>query len=890
VSTDLERKSPTTSKLANFTVRLVPSISTEEKRVSISIAWAFAMSVLYSRPHVSIGYFGATSSDSTLGNNFRTPLTTSLLGQGWRAVLAKFMGSSVGEEPSNQGPSALSVQTTVIRELAQDTAVSPGFPKLLQRRTYYPYETALEWRADESEFRFQCHWDSTIFTEVKIRGVIDSFRCELQSMHRLQQDVTQISPPSDGKQTTSPLDSPSESALSTPCTEISEVTDTAEQGKSDDISAHDKEVMLELNSRDIPVATRTISQLVSDSYSHQPEAIAVASWDRDLSYKALENLSQALAAHLRHNIGTQPVPILTVFGKSALGVVVLLAVIRSGHYYVPMDPSHPLARKKTVFEQARCRMVLTSAESEQTCMGLESPSTLAITWDFLERLSCSNDGSADASSIDGIGVVLFTSGSTGKPKGAVLSHRAISTSLMDHGAYLGLDSSSRMLSFASYAFDAHLWDTWTCLIYRGTVCIPNDSERTNDLQGYINRAQVSVGMLMSAALEYLEPDGMPFLKKLGVGGDAVTKSHLLPWADSKTQVFEAYGPTECSVFSSLNTQLSSEDPSDIGKPVGGRIWITDPENVDRLLPCGTEGELVITGHHIAEGYLHDIEKTEAAFVTPAWPDWVPGPRRAYRTGDLAVLDTSGTLRIRGRMDRQIKLNGLRIERGELEHHIASCDLHASLPTVEKVELATGKHQLVCFFVPSGISAPFCAILPPNEALAKIEDTVRERLSREVPASWMPNVFVFLTQMPLNTSDKIDRQHLLRLFKDSAAPPPAPQSSPTPQAKSSSQRPNETISGAAADTKDILRRAWSQVLGIDASQITDNANFLRLGGSSMDAIKLVANLRKQSVDINTTQVLTHPILSDQASLHNQKKESSIQPEQERVRTPEPFELL
>ena len=884
-STNLETISPTTSNLANFTVNFAPSGSEEWQRISVATAWAFAISELYRRPDVSIEYLKPLGSDVSLHANFRVQLIPSLLEGSQRAIdgiSADFITASAADEQSNQGSSALGRQTTIIRELTEDAEALLGGLKLLQRRTYYPFETALEWQAGRSQYRFQCHWDSDIFNEVKIRVLIKSFRQHLEDMQKLHESSLPSSLQPNGKRSLSPLDSLSDSALSTPFTETTDGADNFEE-----VSAHDKKVMLEFNSREVPTATRTISHIVSESYLRHPEKIAVASWDKNLSYKTLENLSQALAAHLRQNIGTQPTPILTVFGKSALAVVVLLAVIKSGHYYVPMDPSHPFARKKTVFEQARCQTVLTSAEAEQTCVGLESPSTVTITWDFLKQLPCFDDDNIDRSSIDGIGVVLFTSGSTGKPKGAVLTHRAISTSLLDHGAFIGVDASSRMLSFASYAFDAHLWDTWTCLMYGGTVCIPNDNERTNDLQGYINRAQVTIGMLMPAALEYLEPGAMPSLKKLGVGGDAVTMSHLLPWENSNTQVFEVYGPTECSVFSSLNMQLSSDDPSDIGKPVGGGLWITDPANVNRLLPCGTEGELVITGHHVADGYLDDVVKTEAAFVTPAWPDWVPGPRRVYRTGDLAVLDSSGKLRIRGRMDRQIKINGLRIERGELEHHVASCELHASLPIVEKIEVTPGKHQLACFFVPRGISAPFCAILPPNEALAKIEDTVRERLAGEVPASWVPNVFVFLTQMPLNTSDKIDRQHLLRIFKESGMPSP-PQAVAPHETSNSDERMN--IPDTAGETKDVLRTAWSQVLGIDPAQISDDAHFLRLGGSSMDAIKLVANLRKQSIDINTTQVLTHPILSDQASLHGQKKVISVEPEQDRARTPEPFELL
>ena len=890
-----EARSPTTSTLAKFTVRLAPLVSMEENRACIATAWALAISDIYSRPHVSIEYRRYKDSDPSLNsnnNNCCTSLAVSLLEGSQSAldgVLSSFVEGLVLDEQIDRELPAPDEQMTIIRELAQDASPLPGGFELLQRRAYYPYNIALEWVADRSEFQFQCHWDRNILCEVKIRRLIECFRQELESMHKLQQVSSPSSPRSDGEPSIFPLDSPSESALSTPCTELSDVVAATEQCDSDEISAHDRKVMLELNSGNIPVATRTISQLVSDSYMRQPEAMAVASWDRDLSYKELDYLSKALAAHLLKTAGTQPTAILTVFSKSALAVVVLLAVLRSGHYYVPVDPSHPLARKKTVYEQARCRTTLTSPESEQACQGLGSSSIQVMTWELLDKLPCINDGNVDSSSLDGIGVVLFTSGSTGKPKGVVLKHRALSTGLLDHGKYLGLDSSSHMLSFASYAFDAHLWDTWACLIYGGKVCIPNSSERTNDLQGYINRAEVSIGILMPAALQYLEPYAMPSLKKLGVGGEAVTKTHLIPWKNSKTQVFGAYGPSECTVMSSANMHLSSDDPSDIGKPVGGGLWITDPANVDRLLPCGTEGELVITGNHIADGYLDNDAKTRAAFVTPAWPDWVPKPGRAYRTGDLAVLDSCGTLRIRGRMDGQIKISGLRIERGELEHHIASCELHANLPIIEKVEVGPGKHQLVCFFVPRGMCASFCAILPHHEALEKIENVVREHLEREVPAGWMPNAFVFLTQMPLNTSDKIDRQHLLRMFRESAMPRP-PTQKVYPEAKGSEQRLSGNISDAATEAKDALRRAWSQVLGIDDSQISDDANFLRLGGSSMDAIKLVASLRKQSVDINTTQVLTHPILSEQASLVSQKKANSMEREHDRCRTPEPFQLL
>jgi amino acid adenylation domain-containing protein len=884
-----EANQPTTSMLAEFGIDLAPCTSTEETRAVVAAAWAFAVSRLYRFPGVSIESLNAAADDANAINNDRIVSCLSSNEQGGsKEILDGLLGSTKAVS-STQDLAIPNSNHTAIKEHALGTATAAGGLRMLQRRTYYPHHTVLEWETSEDGFRFQCHWDINAHNENKVKTCINDFRQELRMLHsllehKLERSLTPNKSPSD-----SAYASGSEVASGTQSAEVTHAVDTVAQYDPHEISASDRKTMLEFNSRVIPVATQTISQLVSDSCVRRPEALAVASWDRDLTYKALDDLSLALAAHLRKTVGTQPTAILTVFSKSALGVVVLLAVLRSGHYYVPVDPSHPLSRRKTVYEIAGCRAILSSSKSEQDCEVSDPALDMAVTWEFLQDLPSPDDGISDASNIDGRCVVLFTSGSTGKPKGVLLKHRAVSTSLQDHGAYIGVDSSSHMLSFASYAFDAHLWDTWTCLIFGGTVCIPTDSERMNDLQGFINRARVTVGLLMPAALQYLEPDAMPHFKTLGVGGEAITKSHLGPWIASSTKVVEMYGPTECCVYSSVNMQLSPDDPSDIGKPVGGCLWITDPADVNRLMPCGSEGELVITGEHLADGYLGDVTKTEASFVTPTWPDWVPGHRRAYRTGDLAVLDSAGTLRIRGRMDRQIKISGLRIERAELEHHITSCGMHASSPVVEKVETTPGNYRLVCFLVPNGINAPFCAILPSNDELTKIELAIWEHLAREVPAGWIPSTFVFLTKMPLNMSDKIDRQHLLRLYKDSnITPSHQPQASP-PNDKLEAHV-KESGSTATSKTKALIREAWSQVLGVDAPHISDDSNFIRLGGSSINAIKLVAVLRKKTVDITTTQVLANPVLLEQVKIVQSNQAKGIEPRRMRSRTPEPFELL
>jgi amino acid adenylation domain-containing protein len=876
--------------LAEFGSDLAPRPSTEETKAVIAAAWDFAVSKLHRCSSVLIEFLNFTADDVTAVDKHR--IVSDLPSRSKHmldSLLGKTKATSTLGSKSTQDLLIRNSNQTAIKEHELRAITAPGGLRMLQRRTYYPYATVLEWETIDSKLRFQCHWDTNAYTEIKIKKCINDFRQELPKLHSLLEHESQRSLNPDENLTKPAYASTSEVTSGIQSTEATHAVDAIRDYDPYEISASDRKTMLEFNSREIPLATQTIPQLVSDKCTRQPEAVAVASWDKDLTYKALDDLSIAVAAHLRKTLGTQPTAILTMFSKSALGVVVLLAVLRSGHYYIPVDPAHPLSRISTVYEQARCQAILSSSKSEQICEALDPALYMAITWEFLQKLPSPDDEILDASNIDGRCVVLFTSGSTGKPKGVLLKHSAVSTSLQDHGAYIGINSSSRMLSFASYAFDAHLWDTWTCLIYGGTVCIPNESERMNDLQGFINRARVNVGLLMPAALQYLEPDAMPYFKTLGVGGEAVTKSHLGPWEASSTKVVEMYGPTECCVYSSVNMQLSPDDPSDIGKPVGGAIWITDPTDVNRLLPCGTEGELVITGHHLADGYLDDAAKTEASFVTPTWPDWVPGYRRAYRTGDLAVLDSAGTLRIRGRMDRQIKMSGLRIERAELEHHIASCEKYAGLPVVEKVEMAPGNHRLVCFLVPSGLSAPFCAVLPPNEELTTIEVAIREHLAREVPAGWIPSTFVFLTKMPLNTSDKIDRQHLLQLYKDSE-PSLSLQSQTSPPIDGAEPCVTESVHDASSETKALIREAWSQVLGVDASHINDDSNFVRLGGSSINAIKLVAVLRKKNLDINTSQVFAHPVLLEQVGLVHSNQTSGTEAKKTRPRTPEPFELL
>jgi amino acid adenylation domain-containing protein len=628
------------------------------------------------------------------------------------------------------------------------------------------------------------------------------------------------------------------------------------------ISKSDQDVILKFNSREIEAGDETISRLVSKRTQSTPTRVAVDSWDWSLSFADLDDLSTRLSRHLRDTFGCEQKPIMTVFKKSALAVVVLLAILKSGNHYAPADPSHPRSRIQAMKEHAGCIAILTSRECEQAVAGVDGSSPQVVTFDMIYALPSTEETVEDASQLESPCVILFTSGSTGTPKGVLLSHKALSTSLSDHGNKIGVSNASRVLSFASFAFDAHLWDTWTCLIYGGTICIPNENDRMDDLQGFMTRSNINVALLVPAVSESLEPTGLSNLQTLIVGGEAITAHQLERWANTGIRVINAYGPTECSVISTLNLNLKVSDPTDLGQPVGGQCWIVDPDDYNILLPCGTEGELVVSGEHLAQRYIADEEKTTTAFVFPQWPSWAPQGQRAYRTGDLAIFDSHGTLRIRGRKDRQIKLNGLRIERTELEHLIATCELHDSVPVVEKVSGVWGD-RLVCFIVPRGIKAPFFALLVHAQELDLLEAKIRSRLQDTVPSGWIPGHFVFVTQIPLNTSDKVDRARLVRAYEEGLASEPRKDSGmATPLSESSSAHtpnllhiPKEIHPAEEVDIMSRrIREVWARVLGVNANQMSDNADFLRLGGSSLHAIKAVSAMRAQGLVVSTAQIL------------------------------------
>ncbi|KAE8368382.1 hypothetical protein BDV27DRAFT_154089 [Aspergillus caelatus] len=591
-----------------------------------------------------------------------------------------------------------------------------------------------------------------------------------------------------------------------------------------------------------------------DQVKKQPDAQAVCAWDGEYTYSQLDLLSEKLAHHLA-KLGAGPeVLIPHCFEKSKLATVTMVAIMKSGSAGVGLSSAHPLSRIQDILDGCQARVAVVSAQHAKLLEGLVEH-IVVVDESFLDELPAPTDNcTLPQAQPSNPAFVSFTSGSTGKPKGIVLEHRSLITSIQAHGSEWGVGPGSRVLQFSAYAFDASVSDTFTTLTRGGTVCIPCEKDRVDDLAGAINKLGVNWAFLTPRVLGLLTPETVPTLKTVVLGGEAISREDISPWTDA-LELRIVYGPTECTIYSMGTDPLTADsDPAGLGHAVGTRLWVTDPENTNKLLPVGCIGELVIEGPLVTRGYLNEPEKTKAAFFED--PAWLPKPengqpRRFYKTSDLVRYYPDGQLRFIGRKDTQIKVRGQRVELGEIEHAILENLPGAAHVTVDSVVLPP--QTLVAFlkmenalptenelFVP--LSPEFTAEL---RALEKV-------LSETLPVYMLPSLFIPISHIPMTISGKVDRIALRRAIPGLSHEQMemyalANQDKAAPQTKEEEQ----------------LQTLWAAVLGKDPSLVGRNDNFFRLGGDSIGAMKLVVATREANLLLTVADIFRYPELSQMA---------------------------
>lgn len=624
------------------------------------------------------------------------------------------------------------------------------------------------------------------------------------------------------------------------------------------LSPEDGRDIARWNDYPVEAAETSLPALIEKRAFIQPDAPAVRAWDGELTYAELLRLSANLADHLRERgvVRGQAIPV--CFEKSAWTVVVMLAILRSGAMVVPLDAKHPVGRIATIVEASEAKLMVAST--------LQAPRFQDQSWEVLslspadiQALKAPADSLPTIAPSD-VALIMFTSGSTGVPKGIVMDHRCLCSSIVTHSAVLRVPPRINVLQYSAYTFDHSIFEIYTTLVTGGCVCVLSDDERMNSLVESMRRFKINWVYFTPSTAKLIHVEDVPTLSTLYVGGELVPRSLIDEWAATKT-VINAYGPAECSMMSSCVLTPSSPAGT-IGKPQAGRTWIVDADDFDRLAPIGVAGEMIYEGPMVAKGYLH--ETPSSGFIRrPKWasPD---SPFRFYRTGDLGRYEPDGSLVFAGRKDTQIKLRGQRVELGEVESQMQK-RLPDTLLAVEVVIPGDGDGtmSLAAFLnvngaTPSADDAtkkPAGLINDSPEAKRRISSLIiglEEALLRALPEYMVPTVFLPVNALPMTTSGKVDRKMLRQLGRELTV------------ARLASLSTAAEYNSPATDAEVTLQTLWATVLGMDKAAISADNSFLRLGGDSITAIRLVRAAREAGFQLDVEHVFRHPVLHEMAS--------------------------
>jgi amino acid adenylation domain-containing protein len=633
---------------------------------------------------------------------------------------------------------------------------------------------------------------------------------------------------------------------SDPLTKVGDVNLTSDQ---------DLKEMVQWNSAPLVPVEKTVHESIHAASKEFPHAPAICAWDGNLSYTELDRLSWRLALKLVPHIKRGDfVPV--CFEKSLWALVSMIAVLKAGGIYVPLDPAYPTSRSQGIIDQIGAHVLICSTLTSQACSQMTIP-----------LITVGEDSSILAAELpeehhmlpqvapSDLAFALFTSGSTGKPKGILIEHRGFCFSAAHHGEYYGIGQSSRVFQFAAYIFDISFGDLFTTLMRGGCVCIPSDNDRLNDLAGSMRRLNANHVFLTPTVASTLIPEDVPELKVLVVGGEAPTQEVLQRWGDSLNLIV-IWGPAECTVYSTARKNTRSQDhPACIGEAMGSRIWIIDPRNHDRLAPIGTVGELCVEGPLVARGYINDEKRTKEAFITdPAWTKiqgYPESPRRFYKTADMARYLPDGSIHFVGRRDAQVKIRGQRVELPDIEYqmrtHPIVCDILALYPRagpfsqqlVAVLSLRLGAHQ-----EGSREELHLDATISPSQITSIVSD-LRDYASIRVPSYMVPAHFIIVTRMPWMPSGKLNRAKVNEwLLHMSNAEVEYVRGHSKEHSFESPQNLEERS----------LVDIWSQVLDVAAEHISVDRPFVSLGGDSISAMQVVARYRAEGLKITVQDVL------------------------------------
>lgn len=588
-------------------------------------------------------------------------------------------------------------------------------------------------------------------------------------------------------------------------------------------------------------ASGRISTLFEAQAARTPARTAAVLGKHSMSYAELDAEANRWA-HGLIALGVQPGDTVAICVERSLSMLIaLLAALKAGAAYLPLDPSYPEARLAYMLEDAAPKVLLTqtslqdrlNSSIEQTLL-LDAPPTAVK-----KAPECTPDiGSMPD---DALGYVIYTSGSTGQPKGVEMPQTALLNLLAWHREHPTLTGSGRTLQFAALGFDVAFQEVFTTLCEGGCLVLIDETVRHDPkaLLQLIREQQVDRLFLPYVALQQLADSAEQVDGSFAGLNDIVTAGeqlHMTPAIRSlldraaPCRLHNHYGPTESHV-SMAHTLHPPATQWPALPAIGTPICNTQAYVLDAYrhpVPIGVSGELFIAGDCLARGYLHRDDVTAASFVPNPFVT-EPGARM-YGTGDLVRWRADGTLDYLGRNDFQVKVRGFRIELGEIESCLAHCD-GVREAVVMLREDTPGEKRLVAY-------------LRVDEGREAAPSQLREQLSHQLADYMVPSAFVTLTRFPLTPNGKLDRMAL-----------------PAPDVESLASREYEAPKGQVETT---LASIWQSLLA--APRVGRHDHFFELGGHSLSAVRLVTRIRTEfQVDVSVASLFDRPVLAEQAEM-------------------------
>jgi amino acid adenylation domain-containing protein len=574
-----------------------------------------------------------------------------------------------------------------------------------------------------------------------------------------------------------------------------------------------------------PVETsKTVQALIAEQAEKTPAVNAIFEAGRALTYRELDIRANRLAHHLLR-LGVTPESCVGVcLQRSIEAIVSMLAVLKAGGVYLPLDPLAPPDRLVRMLEDSQAVVLITEGSLAQSLPGA-GPEKVLIDRP-IESIPVKDDKDPGIE-VDPLNAAyaIYTSGSTGTPKAVVIPHGQFAAHCVQMAAHYRLAPSDRVLQFAALNFDASVEQIVPTLIAGASLVLMDPGVWTPiDFQRKVNELELSVVNLPPAYFQQMAQEWKPdlelnpaTLRLIIVGGDVFPPAVLNLWGERRQRpvcLLNAYGPTETTVTATTQEIKAPEGPLagparvPIGRPLPGRkACILD--RYGNQVPMGATGELHLGGIGIARGYLGRPDRTAESFIPDAFGA-TPGAR-LYRTGDLARYGPDGSIEVLGRIDHQVKIRGFRIELGEIEAALArNPDIKDAVVDVRQD--ATGDPQMVGYVVARRPGVPSKAEL-------------KRFLKKHLPDYMIPSIWVPLEALPMASSGKVDRKSL-----------PPPESVPT--------EPAEGHAGPRTATEEELAGMWAEVFGIERVGIHDN--FFDLGGHSLKATQLISRIREAFV--------------------------------------------